>query len=188
VLHVCTFGWYLCGVTARSQHGPATSGCPGCGRPPQDELHFALECPAYPYLRALHIPLFASFHDPELALHLLFCPPHFRSLVCFLHAGHVQRVACVAGRRPCALPLEAVLPCAFAVPPARVMFFPDRVYLCLLVVGWFFAACGLVVAWLLLLLFSPNLSCRLPDPWAIVWPAWVCVKGHGIWSWCNGGH
>jgi len=79
LLHFCTGGWFLCSATARWQSGPAPPGCPCCGRPPENEVNVVLECPVYADLRALSSPLFANLlSDPELAMFVLFTPPHFR--------------------------------------------------------------------------------------------------------------
>ena len=75
-------------------------------------MHVALECPFY---SDLHGPVLESLPaDPGLAMHLLFCPPHFRPLAHFLCACHVGWVECVVGRL--ALPLESEMTNAFAAP------------------------------------------------------------------------
>ena len=142
VLRFCTGGWLLCGVTARWQHGPATSGCPCCGRPPEDEMHVVLECPAYSDLRARHTSLFRNLpSDPELAMRSLFCPPHFRPLARFLRSCQARRASYVDGRRSLALPLELDLPLVVARP--HVSF---SAWSCLLVAGWLLVACFLGVS------------------------------------------
>ena len=105
-----------------------------------NELHVALECPAYADLGALHGPLFASLLPvPELAMRLMLCPPEFPPQAGF-RRDHLQTVECVAGCRPHALSLESDLPVAFVVPHACLMSFPEVGRLCLLVVGWLVVA------------------------------------------------
>ena len=109
----------------------------------EDEVHFALECPAY---AVLHGFLFASLPpDPELANRLLSCSPHVRLLApctsCW--AG----VAC-GGLRPRALPFESDPHFVFALPrhEAVVLVWCPSPCLGLLVVVWFFVDSCLVVA------------------------------------------
>lgn len=132
VLEFCTGGWFLCGTTTRWHQGPATAGCPCCGRPPEDELHVMLECTAYSDLRAVHGALFAGLPaNPQSAMCGLFCAGHFRPLARFLKACRARRSACVSGRVPpigsVAIPLPAMLSISAGVSA--------RFSLCLLLCG-----------------------------------------------------
>ena len=149
VLRFCTDGWFLCGAAARWRHGPALSGCPCCGRPPEDELHVALECPAYADLRALHDPLFAHLPaDSALAMRLLFCPAHFRPLGRFLRACHARRLEYVSGRR---LPVTLEPPewdPGLGLPMARSLVSPSPALVCWSVVCFLVVSSLVCVLWL----------------------------------------
>jgi len=142
VLRFCSGVWRLCGVTARWQHAPATSGCPCCGRPPEDEMHVVLECPVYSDLRARQTVLFANLPgDLELVMRFLVCRPHFRPLARFLRSCQARRASYVEGRRSLALALELDLPPGVARP--RVA---SSACCSLLVAGWLLVACFLGVS------------------------------------------
>ena len=115
-----------------------------------------------PQLRDLRDCLFVSLPPvPELAMRLLVCSPPGPLPACQVH-----RVGCVAGHGPLALPMESDL--AFCL--ARVMSFPARVCLCLLVT---LVGSSMLLAWLLLSLLPQTLvTCSWPIR-AFGWPAWM---------------
>jgi hypothetical protein len=91
VIRFCAGSHALMNAQARWSVG-VVSRCPCCGAAVEDELHLALECPAYQDIRQQHGALFAGVRGTgSAAMQSLFQQQNFPELSAFLRACDKQR-------------------------------------------------------------------------------------------------